>query len=92
MNNKHRLKKAVNQKGIIHLALPLLLLLIAGAVLFVLINLGIIKNPLDNLPFFNKNNNVPKISTKTEYKNPFKKETQYINPFETYKNPFVVSK
>ena len=26
------------------------------------------------------------------YKNPFKKETQYVNPFETYKNPFVVSK
>ncbi|OGE36015.1 hypothetical protein A3E66_01825 [Candidatus Daviesbacteria bacterium RIFCSPHIGHO2_12_FULL_37_16] len=62
----------------------------AGAVLFVLINLGIIKNPFNNLSFFNQQ--VPKISTKTEYKNPFKKETQYVNPFDTYKNPFVVSK
>ena len=32
------------------------------------------------------------VNLKTAYKNPFKKETQYVNPFETYKNPFVVSK
>ena len=29
---------------------------------------------------------------KTEYKNPFAKETQYVNPFKTYKNPFIVSR
>lgn len=80
----------VNQRGIIHLVLLLILLLVVGVVLYILINLGIIKNPLGSLPFFDKE--VPKISTKTEYKNPFKKETQYVNPFETYKNPFVVSK
>lgn len=80
-----------NQKGIFHLALTLIILLILlGAGIFALVNFGIIKNPLSNLPFFNQE--VPKISTKTEYKNPFKKETQYVNPFETYKNPFVVSK
>lgn len=79
------------EKGIIHIAVFLLILLIVGAGFYILISLGIIKNPLGGLPFF-KNDNVPKISTRTEYKNPFKKETQYVNPFETYKNPFVVSK
>ena len=80
-----------NQKGLAHLVL-LVFLLIIGAVLYFLINSGIIKNPLEYLPFFNKSQQVPKISTKTEYKNPFKKETQYVNPFETYKNPFVVNR
>lgn len=75
------------QKGVIHLALPLLLLLAVGAVVVVLFFKGVIKNPLKNLPFFSKG---AKVSTKTEYKNPFKKETQYVNPFESYKNPFVV--
>ena len=32
------------------------------------------------------------VSLKKEYKNPFAKETQYVNPFQTYKNPFVVGK
>ena len=77
----------MNQKGVIHLLLPLLL--IAGAVLFFLIYKGIIKNPLDNVPFLNRG---PKVSLKTEYSNPFKQETQYVNPFETYKNPFTVAK
>lgn len=75
-----------NQKGVIHLALPLLLLLaVAGSV--ALIYFGVIKNPFKNLNLFQKG---PKVEVKTEYKNPFKKETQYVNPFETYKNPFVV--
>ena len=42
-------------------------------------------NPLDLL-------NKPSVTLKKEYKNPFSKETQYVNPFETYKNPFVVGK
>ena len=79
------------QKGIAHLIVLLIPLLLIAA-LFSLVYFKIIKNPLEYLPFFNKSQQVPKISTKTEYKNPFKKETQYVNPFETYKNPFVVSK
>lgn len=75
------------QKGVIHLVLPLLLVLIIGAAVYVLISTGIIKNPLKNLNFFSKG---AKVSTQKEYKNPFKKETQYVNPFETYKNPFTV--
>ena len=79
-----------NQKGVIHLLLPLILLLaVVGFV--VLIYFGVIKNPLKNfnLPFFN---NSTKVSVKEEYKNPFKKETQYVNPFQPYKNPFIVAK
>lgn len=74
-----------NQKGVIHLALPLLLLFIAAAV--ALIYFGVIKNPFKNLNLFQKG---PKVELKTEYKNPFDKESQYVNPFDTYKNPFVV--
>ena len=76
-----------NQKGVIHLALPLLLLL--AAAFFALIYFGVIKNPLKNIPFLQKG---PSVNLKTEYKNPFKQETQYVNPFETYKNPFEVAK
>ena len=32
------------------------------------------------------------VQLKKEYKNPFSKETQYVNPFQTYKNPFVVNR
>lgn len=79
-----------NQKGIIHLALPVIMLLIIGAVIFFLFSTGMIKNPFKGLKL--PGQSVPKVTPKTEYKNPFKKETQYVNPFETYKNPFVVAK
>ena len=81
-----------NQKGVIHLAVPFLLLLIA-VVVFALLFLGVIKNPLQNIPFLN-NIRLPgsNAGIKTDYQNPFKKETQYVNPFETYKNPFEVAK
>lgn len=65
------------------------LLLAIGASLFTLVYFKIIKNPLQNVPLLQKG---PKVSIKTEYKNPFKKETQYVNPFETYKNPFTIAK
>jgi len=28
------------------------------------------------------------VKLKTQYKNPFDKDTQYVNPFSGYKNPF----
>ena len=79
------------QKGVIHLALPLFLLLAIAAVFFGLIYFGVIKNPIKNIPFLSKNQQ-PSVKLKTEYNNPFKKETQYVNPFQTYKNPFVVNR
>lgn len=76
----------MSQKGVIHLTLPLLLVvaIIAG---IILIASGVIKIP--SLPFGKKE---AKVDLKTEYKNPFKKETQFVNPFQTYKNPFVVNR
>lgn len=80
----------MNQKGVIHLALPLILLLLLGGAVFLLVYFGIITNPFKNLPILGQKG--PKVDVKSEYKNPFDKNTQYVNPFETYKNPFVVSK
>jgi len=34
----------------------------------------------------------PTVEVKTTYQNPFDKNTQYINPFEKYKNPFVANR
>ncbi|MBI2595812.1 hypothetical protein HYW46_03730 [Candidatus Daviesbacteria bacterium] len=74
------------QKGVIHLALPLLLLLvIAGSLL---IYFGFINNPFKNLPGLSKKQS-PKVTLKTGYRNPFNKDTQYLNPFQAYKNPFL---
>lgn len=75
----------MNQKGVLHL-IPLLLV---AAVIIGVILIATGKLKLPSIPFLQKG---PKVELKTEYKNPFKKETQYVNPFETYKNPFTVAK
>lgn len=72
----------MNQRGNIAL-IPLiiiLLLIIAGVAYFV-ISKGNIKNPLQKQP---------EGQLKTFYKNPFKEESHYLNPFDEYKNPFDV--
>ena len=51
--------------------------------------LGVIKVPGNPIPIFQKK---VQVQLKTEYKNPFAKETQYVNPFDDYKNPFVIGK
>lgn len=61
--------------------LIIILLLIVAGVAYFLISKGTIKNPLQKQP-------EPQL--KTEYKNPFEKESQYLNPFDEYKNPFDV--
>ncbi len=80
----------MNQRGVVHLVLLLVLLLIVGAVIYALVYFGIIQNPFKNLPLIG--NRGPQVELKTDYKNPFKKETQYVNPFDEYKNPFSVNK
>ena len=61
--------------------LPILLLVVIAAIAsaYVLLVLGVIKNP------FSKELRVPLHAV---YENPFDKETQYVNPFSEYKNPF----
>ena len=63
-------------------AILVLVVVVAGSLVYFVV----LKKPLPKL------SSGPKVSTKTEYKNPFDKKTQYVNPFETYKNPFVVAK
>lgn len=75
----------MTQRGIIHL-LPLVLIaaLVVGVILVLT---GKFKIP--SVPFGQKQ---PKVELKTEYKNPFNKESQYVNPFDQYKNPFVTNR
>lgn len=75
----------MNQRGIIHL-LPLVLVVVLIAAGIFAFSKGFIKLP--SIPFFQKQ--LTKVELKKDYKNPFKKETQYVNPFDTYKNPFTV--
>lgn len=76
-----------NQKGIAHLLLLLVILLLAGAGVYFLVNKGVIKNPLSNLPSVGTKQ--PTIAVKSEYKNPFDKGSQYVNPFDQYKSPLL---
>ena len=93
MNIKSKLASVLlllKQKKKIVIGLPLALLFV-GIIYITLVRFGIIKDPfpLPNIPLFQTG---PQVSIKKEYKNPFDKKTQYVNPFDTYKNPFVVAK
>ena len=41
-----------------------------------------------NIPFLDSKSE-PKVELRLEYTNPLKKESQYINPFDQYKSPFL---
>lgn len=72
----------MHQKGAIALIpLIIILLLIIAGIAYFLISKGIIKNPVQKQP-------EPQL--KTEYQNPLKQDSQYLNPFDKYKNPFDV--
>ena len=75
------------QSGIAHILLIVIIVAVLAVAGYFLLNKFGFKLP--SIPGIQQG---PKVSLKTEYANPFDKETQYINPFETYKNPFVVSK
>ena len=78
----------MNQKGVIALVAPLLILLIIAAVFFVLISQGILKIPAKSLPGLSSKGKEPTVSLQKQYQNPFDKNTQYVNPFSKSKNPF----
>ncbi len=74
----------MSQKGSI--ALPLLVLLIVLIlVVFFFWGKNLLKSPF---PATSQQTQSSTVATKTEYKNPFDKSTQYVNPFSEYKNPF----
>lgn len=72
-----------NRKRLIYVLVVLIVVLIPVA-LFVFRG----KLQIPNQSLFKKSS----VDLKTTYNNPFKKETQYVNPFQTYKNPFIVGK
>lgn len=71
-----------SQQGFAHLLLLLLLVLLALGGYFA-ISQGLIKLP--GTPFSKE----PTVELKEEYKNPFDKRSQYVNPFDQYKSPFL---
>jgi len=83
---------AGQQAGVIHLALNIIIVLIAVAaiwtfVIYLLLSQGVLKKA----PIFGPKKE-PTVGLKTEYKNPFDKKTQYINPFDQFKSPFQTLK
>ena len=79
------------EKGVVHLLFLLIIVVIVGAAVL-LVTQGIVKIPGLSLPSISLFQKKVNVELKTEYKNPFKKETQYVNPFDKYKNPFVVNR
>ena len=77
--------KNLIQKKSVRIGVLVVILLVAIGFL-----LGVIKVP--GLSIQQLLEKKAQVKLKTEYKNPFAKETQYVNPFEDYKNPFVVAK
>lgn len=77
------------KKGFIHHFLPLIIIVVAfwAIVGYILIQKGLIKKPSFLSP-----KKPSTVELKTQYKNPFNKETQYVNPFDGTKNPFAVAK
>ncbi len=77
----------MNQRGVIALAAPILMLLIIAVVVFTLISQGLIKNPLKSVTLPGQSKE-PTVSLQKQYQNPFDKSAQYVNPFSEYQNPF----
>ena len=84
MNSQAIKEFAIRKKHMLLIIVPVLLIAVGLLVYF-----SNSKTSLSNVPLFSK---APKVAIKSEYKNPFDQKTQYVNPFEEYKNPFVVNR
>lgn len=78
-----------NQRGFIHLLLILIIVLVIGGIG---VGVYLVSKPQIFKSKASSAENLPKVELKSEYKNPFDKNTQYVNPFDQYKNPFVVNR
>lgn len=70
---------------------PLALLLIITVLIalgYILISQGVIKIPSQLNPSNKQPTQSSSANLKNIYQNPFEKDTQYVNPFSEYKNPF----
>jgi flagellar basal body-associated protein FliL len=80
MLNKDALSNS-NSSSKKYVVIVLVVVLVTGVLFYLLASTGQIKTPsLTQQP--------AEVELRTEYKNPFKKNTQYENPFDEYKNPF----
>lgn len=79
-----------NQLGVIHLLIPLLLLIIGGVVFSAFVFFGKFNNPFPSVvdQVKKQSSQAFAVVLKNDYKNPFDKTSQYVNPFAQYKNPF----
>lgn len=79
----------MSQKGAVSLIVPLLLIIIVAAFFYFFFSFN-----QANLPFQKNNQDKTtttepvKVNLQQNYQNPFDKNTQYVNPFSEYKNPF----
>ncbi len=82
-------KLLLAQSGIAHLILLLVAVIFISALLL-LVSSGIIKNPTQLIRDKVQKNSVkePAVKLLSSYRNPFDKNSQYVNPFSAYKNPF----
>jgi len=73
------------QAGIVHL-LPLVVVVVAIIVVLGLLLLrgGVVRKAPSEAPRAARQ----QVELTSGYSNPFEKETQYVNPFAEYKNPF----
>lgn len=75
------------QKGFIHL-LPVIVVLVLAIAAVILLGSGVVKLPSSLTNLLTKKQE-PTVEVKEDYKNPFDKEAQYVNPFDQYKSPFL---
>lgn len=86
MSNKLSIR--YNERGIAHILLILLLLIGIAVGIYLVTNPQIFKSRANLQSLTNQNKKDPTVSLQTEYKNPFDKNAQYVNPFTSYHNPF----
>lgn len=71
------------KKGIAHILVIAVVLLLVVAIPLLIIKFVFKKK----LPFIDSKK--PNVELKASYKNPFDRNSQYVNPFEEFKNPFL---
>lgn len=73
-----------SKKGIAHLLV--IVVVAVFAILLPLLALKFIFKKDISIPGQSQD---PDVELKSEYKNPLKKDSQYVNPFDQYKSPFL---
>lgn len=79
----NKIMPKLSEKGSIFLFLVLIFVAVAGAAIFI-----VLKTITTSTQKVATQTNNLTVALKSEYENPFDKNTQYVNPFNSYKNPF----